>query len=66
MEGFFAMMAGGMASAINTRACADVNVLIESLAPLPPENIARIAGASLGIVGTSIPAAANNNPLCPA
>ena len=65
MAGFVTVMAAAMISSIDTAACADANDFIEALAPLPPENIARLAGAGLGIAGTARPTSANN-PLCPA
>lgn len=65
MEGFVTVMAAALASSMDTAACADANVLVESLSPLSPENIARLAGAGLGIAGTARPDA-TDNPLCPA
>ncbi|HET9429357.1 MAG TPA: hypothetical protein VFO69_13455 [Allosphingosinicella sp.] len=65
MSGLVAVMAAAMISSVDTAACADASDLFEALAPLPPENIARLAGAGLGIAGTARPAD-TGNPLCPA
>ena len=65
MSGLVTVMAAAMINSIDTAACADANDLIEALAPLPPENIARLAGAGLGIAGTARPDSFDS-PLCPA
>lgn len=65
MSGLVMVMAAAMINSIDTAACADASDMLEALAPLPPENIARIAGAGLGIAGTARPASVDN-PLCPA
>ncbi len=65
MSGLVMVMAATMINSVDTAACADADDLFEALSPLPPENIARIAGAGLGIAGTARPDAADS-PLCPA
>ena len=65
MSGLVTVMAAAMINSIDTAACADANDLIEALAPLPPENIGRLAGAGLGIAGTARPNS-SDSPLCPA
>ena len=65
MSGLVMVMAATMINSVDTAACADADDLFEALSPLPPENIARIAGAGLGIAGTARPGAADS-PLCPA
>ena len=57
------VMAAAAISTVDTAACADANDFIEALSPLLPENIARLAGAGLGIAGTARPGAADS-PLC--
>lgn len=64
MESIVTLMATAFVSSIDAAACPDANDMIESLSPLSPENIARLAGASLGLAGTAQPNSAGN-PLCP-
>lgn len=65
MGGLVAVMAAAMISSIDSAACTDADALVEALSPLPPENIARLAGAGLGIAGTMRPGS-TDSPLCPA
>ena len=54
------VMASAAISTVDIAACADANDFMEALAPLPPQNIARLAGAGLGIAGTVKPGAADS------
>jgi hypothetical protein len=40
---------------VGAQACADADILFESLAPLPPENIARFVGAMVGLASSRAP-----------
>ena len=64
MAGLVTVMAAAMINSLDTAICADADALFEALSPLPPENIARLAGAGLGIAGNARPESADS-PLCP-
>ena len=63
MAGLMTVMAAAMINSLDTAICADADAMFEALSPLPPENIARLAGAGLGIAGNARPDAPDS-PLC--
>ena len=75
MAGISAMIGTALTANMRTESCADANTMVESLAPLPPENVANLVGAALGLATTNRPPAdsdgegeseaAPRGPLCP-